>query len=280
MEVSPETRATAARMLRRAAEPIALTALAASAAICLVPGQALVASAAAGAHIGGTVTAAPGGLPDNLSLLRHNGATATVTWHVTTVTRRYGGATEVAAVSMGDRLTMQGSFEPGTTTFDATQIQDMSIQKADAYARGTISSVDAAANSFVFHVTNAPNGSPLSGDVTVDLSADQTIGLPNGTTETIGGLQIGDRIYARGVYNRQAHILNNGDSIRVLQQAVQTPPQTAAIQLTGFAFNRRHYVTVHVHAAPNVTVHVVIRVNRRTLTATGKTGAAGTTGAT
>src|SRR5579875_3453157 len=88
------------------------------------------ASAATGSHIGGRVASQPGtAAPTSFTLQRNNGKFATVLIHGSTVVeRRYGAHTNVGAVSGGDKLTVWGTFESGNAVFDATLVQDNSIQ--------------------------------------------------------------------------------------------------------------------------------------------------------
>src|SRR5579875_606645 len=174
---------------------------------------------AAGPQIGGKVTSETGtAAPTSFTFLRHNGLTATIEVSSTTVvTRRYGAKTDISGINIGDTLSIWGSFQSGTSVFDATRITDKSIQSADAYSRGVVLSVDTAANSFQLRVTNTALGSPLAHRLTVDLAPNQAIPLPDGTTTTLAGLQVGDTLFVRGIYDRASATLDRLDAIRVLK---------------------------------------------------------------
>lgn len=269
-ETRPGGRWAQARYIGRRA----LLVVVAAGAIPGMAGQAHPAAAAWVAHIAGVITSQPGETaPTFFQVLRDNGKTATVQVSASTrVVRRFNGPTTVDALSMGDRVRVTGRFDPGTTELDATRVKDVSIQEADAFARGPVASVNASANTFVFAVTQAPGGSPLSGRVTVQLAPNQAIKLPNGQTETIADLEVGDVVFARGVYDRRSHTLFQVDAVRVVRPAVQR----ASIQLSGLAINLRHYAVVRVHAAPGVLVHVVLKIRGAIVQQLwGRTGAGG-----
>jgi len=89
---------------------------------------------------------------------------------VTRVARRFGGTAAVSEISAGDFISVEGSLDQtqSALTVNATFIKDWSIQDKAATFSGTVSSVDAASNSFVL-------ASRQRGSITVNVTASTTI---------------------------------------------------------------------------------------------------------
>src|SRR5207248_2634406 len=81
--------------------------------------------------------------PATLTLRTGNGATITISISRTTrFLRRYGAASTLEEMIVGDRLSVRGSFEAGSrSVFDAIRIQNLSIQRALVRLEGRVVSV-------------------------------------------------------------------------------------------------------------------------------------------
>lgn len=252
--------------------------------LCASLGAAAQVSAAAAAaapisRIQGVITAAPGAaLPTSFQLRRANGMMATVNIPSTTaIVLRYGGTATVATLTTGDHLVLNGAFETGNAVFDATRIQNVSVERVNASTHGIVSSVNAATNSLMVKVTGANYGSPLRGAVTVDIPATTAIPFPNGQTVTAGSIQAGDVIALQGLYDLQSHTLTTVTSVRGLRLvgSITRVLQPVSVSLHGSAYRRQHFVTVRIHATANAFVHVVLHFSGRQRAFSGRTGSRG-----
>lgn len=233
------------------------------------------ASAAAAVHIAGVVTSQPGSAaPTSFTFHRRNGHDATINVSSgTVVLRRYNGHTDIGAVSEGDTLQLWGAFETGGSVFDATRIRDNSIQAADAYGRGKVLSVNATANTMSVHMTAGPLAKWSS--ITIDVPAGLAIPLPQGGTAAISGVQVGDTIFVRGIYNRTSKTVTAVHSLRILN-VVSTPTiQPAGVSVGGFVFKQHHFEVVLVHTVAAAAVQIAIHVAGRTITVSGTANTSG-----
>lgn len=107
---------------------------------------------AASTTVEGTLVAVSGTtLP---AVLTVQSGTTTYMVNVTSTTvllRKYNGVSALDEFGVGDLLSIRGTVTG--TTIDATRIKDLSIQRKDAAQWGTIESIDATAQSFVFNPT-------------------------------------------------------------------------------------------------------------------------------
>lgn len=238
--------------------------------------SAVPAAAAPTARIMGVITAAPGtSLPTSFQMRRANGMMATVNVPATAaIALRYGGAGTIATLTPGDHLVLNGAFQPGAATFDATRIQDLSIERVNASTRVVVSRVDAATNSVVANVTGVNYGSPLRGAVTVDIASGTSIAFPNGQAVSASSLQTGDVLSLNGLYDMQSHTLLSVTSLRGLRliSSVTTSLQPIAVTMHGFVYRRQHYVTVSVHTIANALVRVVLHFSGQQRVFSGRTG--------
>lgn len=235
-------------------------------------------AAAASPRIAGVVTVAPGAtLPTSFQLRRLNGMMATVNVPATApILLRYGGSSAITAITTGDHLVLFGQFEAGNATFDATRVQDMNVQRVNVDTRAVVSSVNATSNTISVHTTGYNSGSPLRGNVTIDVPAGATMPFANGTTVPDVALQRGDVLMIGGLYNTRTHTLLSASSIRGLRlvaAAVSLTPIT--LSLHGSAYRRQHFVTVHVHTVANAFIRVILRYNGRQRVFTGRAGMRG-----
>jgi ribosomal protein L19 len=233
--------------------------------------------AATNPQIAGTVTSEPGAAsPTTFTFTRRNGMTATINVTSSTVIlRRYNAHTDIDAVSVGDSLAVWGTFEPGSTVFDATRIQDNSIQAADAYGRGTVLAVNSSANTMTVNITSKPIGSPVRNTVTVHVPAGRMIPVPQGSSIPLSSVQVGDIVLVRGVYDRSSNTFTSVDALRILKVTVVSTLQPAAISLSGYGFQRHHYAIVRIHTVAGAHLQIAIHLNVRTITIVGTANALG-----
>jgi hypothetical protein len=232
-------------------------------------------SAAAPAHIAGTVTAAPStAAPTSFTFRRRNNLTATISVSTSTVVvRRYGGRTGITAVGAGDSLQVWGSFEAGNTVFDATKIEDASLQYTSG--RGKVLTIDTAANTMTVRVTGKSAGSPIADIVTVSVPAGSSIPVQQGSPVPLTSVQVGDVVSVGGVYNRTSKTFTSATSLRILRLASATTLRPATIAVVGYKFERHHYAVVHIHTVAGAKIQIQIHFKTRIITINGTSNAAG-----
>ena len=138
----------------------------------------------------------------------------------TKLARGHGGRSGLAELTVGDRITADGSFETGsTTTFDARQIKDLSI--AYTHVVGTVAGVWASG------VTLSParRGSPHSpywrGEV-VNVTLSPSTKVISGSVTLTGAVNWTPvpalRVQVTGLYNTANHALPTlrADRVRIL----------------------------------------------------------------
>lgn len=236
-------------------------------------------AAAGSLRITGVVTVAPGAaLPTSFQFRRANGMMATVNVPATSkILLRYGGPGAVTAITTGDHLVLWGQFESGNTTFDATSVRDLNLERVSVNTRAVVSSVNATANSIAVHTVGYNNGNSLHGNLTVDVAAGATVAFPNGTTVLDTALQRGDVLLIGGLYNTRTHTLLSAVSMRGVRLVSTAPVSLTPITLSlnGIGYRRQHYVTVRVHTVPNAFVRVILRFSGRQRVFTGRAGIRG-----
>jgi hypothetical protein len=128
----------------------------------------------------------------------------------TTVVRGYGGHASLDEFAPNDRISAQGSFQPGsTTTFNARWIKDWSVQ---AHSRVVGNVLSLQSNGLTLQV--ARRGSQRSQPMTVNLTS-STLLVSGTVTVTVSALQPGMRVLAMGGYNRTQSTMR-ASRVRVL----------------------------------------------------------------
>ncbi len=236
-------------------------------------------AAAGSLRIMGVVTVAPGAaLPTSFRFRRANGMMATVNVPATSkILLRYGGPGVITAITAGDHLVLWGQFESGNTTFDATSVRDLNLERVTVNTHAVVSSVNATANSIAVHTVGYNNGSPLHGNLTIDVAAGATVLFPNGTTVLDTALRSGDVLLIGGLYNTRTHTLLSAISMRGVRLVSTAPVSLTPItlSLSGTGYQRQHYVTVRVHTVAHAFVRVILRFSGRQRVFTGRAGIRG-----
>ena len=195
--------------------------------------------------VSGIVTSIGGATaPTTLTVQTVGGLTINVTVPAsTTVVRRYGGPSGLDEMVAGDRVSVWGSFEPGSSTFDAVRIKDWSIQRVDSRVVGLVQS--AANNGAVVLVGRHEHGrrNPYYHGETVQVTfTASTVVMSGSMTVTVAAVQPGLRIVAMGTYDRIGHTLT-ATRVRILSahargnegQTGAATPEAEATQQAGDA---------------------------------------------
>lgn len=146
--------------------------------------------------------------PTSLSL-QTKGVTVTVMVAGTTaLLRRYNGRSNLAEFSPGDQLSVRGSYEAGsTTTFDALNIKNKSIQHAFTDVLGQVQSVaNGTATLAVAHGRGFFSPYRHSGTIQVTFTS-ATIVMSGAVTSTVDAIQPGLNVIAMGLYDRHTQTL-------------------------------------------------------------------------
>jgi len=185
---------------------------------------------------------------------------------VTRVARRFGGTAAVSEISAGDFISVEGSLDQtqSALTVNATFIKDWSIQDKAATFSGTVSSVDAASNSFVL-------ASRQRGSITVNVTASTTI-MKGNQSATFADITTGATISAvSGTWDTVSNTLTANKvriyvnerllNRRIFEGTLQaiggtTAPSTLTVQVGN--------TTYTVNVAPNTTL-ITNRWNATTL---------------
>ena len=120
----------------------------------------------------------------------------------TNIIKRYGGATVISNIQNGDFISFSGVLNTvaSQATVDATSVRDWSLQTTNSTFSGTVSSINATANSFVL-------ATPSKGNITVNIIS-STQFTKDGTTVTISNLNVGDKILqVSGLYDNLSQTL-------------------------------------------------------------------------
>ena len=127
---------------------------------------------------------------------------AVVTDGNTEFIRRYGGASQISEVSIGDYLSFMGPLDTTKTllTVNAKTVKNWSIQKAHATFNGAVKSADSSSMSFVLTSTER-------GDITVHTNASTTI-MEGNVNAVFSAIAVGKRIVASGLFDNQTRILD------------------------------------------------------------------------
>jgi len=130
----------------------------------------------------------------------------------TVVLKNHGEVTTIDAVREGDRIDVEGSLVMGSEglTMNATVIRDLALLQEGKTLKGTVTSVNPAASSFV--LANAQFGSTT---VKVQSSTKIVKGL---RSITLGDMKKNDVVLSTaGTYDYSSNVFSAGD-VRVLQE--------------------------------------------------------------
>ena len=133
---------------------------------------------------------------------------ASLTWTVNTnastnLVRRFGGDfTSLSEIATGDLISFTGPLNTtaGQLTVTAKTLKDWSIQQARANFKGTVSSVNASAQSFALQTKER-------GTITVMVNSSTSI-TRAGTVVVFADVKAGDQVeHTSGLYDNASHIL-------------------------------------------------------------------------
>ena len=128
----------------------------------------------------------------------------------THLTYQHGNPAQVAAFSLGDRLSVTGQLDPTAAgNLDAQTVSDLSIQQI-VDLQGTISYVDTARHFLMIRTLANPV------PVVVLLSSTSTIQLANGKTGAFSDLARGQTVMITGSYNQNLALISYAQIVRVV----------------------------------------------------------------
>ena len=119
----------------------------------------------------------------------------------TKLIRRYGGASAMNEITVGDYISFQGSLVTGTAspmTVLAKTIKNWSVQKKNATFEGTVSSV--SGSTFVMSTKK-------DGNITVTTTG-TTQFMKNSATATLADVTVNSKVVTTGLYNNLTHTLD------------------------------------------------------------------------
>ncbi len=114
-----------------------------------------------------------------------------------TITRYSGATINLSEVALQDKLVIRGLLEGNTIT--ATSIRDVSLRVKSVQFYGSIVSLDANANTFMFKTEK-------DGQKTVQLSATTSI-KRNGVPVNFSDLVVGQQVYVTGSWNVRTSVI-------------------------------------------------------------------------
>lgn len=178
--------------------------------------------------ITGTLTALSGATtPATLTVQTVGGLSIDVTVPATaTVVRRYDGPSGLGKMTVGDRVSVWGSFESGSNTFDAVRLRDWTIQRADSQVIGTVDSVTTTNTTVVTIDVGHGHGrrDPYHHGETVQVSISASTIVMSGTVAvSTTVIQPSMRIAAVGVYDRAGRVLD-ASRVRILHARGENQP--------------------------------------------------------
>ncbi len=139
---------------------------------------------------------------------------ASIPWVITTdgsteYVRRHGGNGSLSEFAVGHTISFSGWLVPAASlTVRADVVKNWSIEKEKINPFGVIQSIDSPAKSFIVKTDEEKLGT-----LTV-LTSDATAFFKGKATTTFAALKVGDRVRARGVWDRVANTLQ-ADWIKV-----------------------------------------------------------------
>lgn len=114
--------------------------------------------------------------------------------------RRYNARAAFSEMINGDTISVWGTIDG--TNIIAKKIQDLSIQKWKATFNGSITAIDSANNNFILQ-------SNARGTQTVNVYDYTKFKYKKRTAKTFTDLQVGDRVVAKGIWNRAHNLVYN-----------------------------------------------------------------------
>ncbi|MDO8664304.1 MAG: hypothetical protein Q7K44_02020 [Candidatus Liptonbacteria bacterium] len=155
---------------------------------------------------------------------------AVVTDSSTEFIRRYGSASKISEISIGDFISFQGALDTtvgSPVTVKARIIKDWSIQKKHASFYGLVKSTDTSAKGFILT-------SEDKGDISVKVSDTAKITKGN-VAGVFADITVGAKVTASGLYNTESKILE-ADTVKIhLPTAIRTTLEGKIKSITGTA---------------------------------------------
>lgn len=151
----------------------------------------------------------------NLTMIAANGKTFTVDASSATIIRKFGAASSMAEVAVGDMLWVKGTVATrGGTAVTAKKIRNMSVHAAHSTVSGTVQSVSSTG----FVLSNY-------GQTTYTITVNSSTQYRNNTQNQFAGLSdvmVGDRIRTFGLIDT-ALKTETADAVRLLGRGDQMP---------------------------------------------------------
>jgi len=130
----------------------------------------------------------------------------------TAIVRRYDGASSLDQLAIGDLLQLKGSFEPGSNTFDASYIEDVSLQEAYTGARIELTSFAPATLAGRGIVRNDVRNAPYQEGAFLNMQFASAVTVIRrdgsaGSIADLSALRLHERIHVSGRYDRHSNLL-------------------------------------------------------------------------
>jgi hypothetical protein len=114
--------------------------------------------------------------------------------------RRYNARAAFSEIIIGDTINVWGTIDG--TNITARKVQDLSIQMWKATFNGSITAIDSANNNFTLQTNSR-------GTQTVNVYDYTKFKYKKRTAKTFADLQVGDRVVAKGIWNRAHNLVYN-----------------------------------------------------------------------
>ncbi len=176
---------------------------------------------------------------------------AVMNWTITSdantkLIRRYGGASAMNEITVGDYISFQGSLVTGTAspmTVLAKTIKNWSVQKKNATFEGTVSSV--SGSTFVMSTKK-------DGNITVTTTG-TTQFMKNSATATLADVTVNSKVVTTGLYNNLTHTL---DASKVVVKIAEPQAMTKEGTLVSIAGTTAPTTFVLASGNTNYTVRI------------------------
>lgn len=187
----------------------------------------------------------------------------------TTIVRRYDGASALDEMSPGDHIAVSGAMSG--TTFNATGIKDLTIQKAFTRGFGVITSINSGTTQLTVRVladTHSRGNTPfVKGQIIyLTVTPSMSVTLSDGSTGTVAdNLDVGVDIVSLGTYNRHSHTMQSVSRMRVVSPKVGSITQISGLLQPGFSTSVPSTLTLQTigHGMVTVSLDVNTKLVRR-----------------
>lgn len=145
---------------------------------------------------------------------------SSISWTVNTsanteMVRRYGGKLALSEISVGDFISFQGDLAQGSSGFvvNAKVVKNWSVQKVRSDSFGSVSSINATAQSFALLVGGE------RGTITVNVLSSASI-MKGDAKAVFADIKVGDKVRVNGLYNNLTKILE-AEKVKIYVEKIE-----------------------------------------------------------